>query len=204
MNTAPDRRARSTSVDVLVVDDEEDIRELLELSLMRMGLGCDAAGSVAEARALLEKRRYRLCLTDMRLPDGDGLELVEFIQHHQPGLPVAVITAFGSIETAIRALKLGAFDFVTKPLALEALRQLVIRVMSGGQPELGAQNRRHVPIELLCKSVNGSLRQLHALFFAGRNQRQQRAGELCQIPLGNARLVGKGIAALPVDRGKHR
>ena len=129
MNTAPDRRARSTSVDVLVVDDEEDIRELLELSLMRMGLGCDAAGSVAEARALLEKRRYRLCLTDMRLPDGDGLELVDFIQHHQPGLPVAVITAFGSIETAIRALKLGAFDFVTKPIELKALRELVTHAL---------------------------------------------------------------------------
>lgn len=129
MNTAPDRRTRSTSVDVLVVDDEEDIRELLELSLMRMGLGCDAAGTVAEARALLDNRRYRLCLTDMRLPDGDGLELVDFIQHHQPGLPVAVITAFGSIETAIRALKLGAFDFVTKPIELKALRELVTHAL---------------------------------------------------------------------------
>jgi len=124
-----DRRSRGASVDVLVVDDEEDIRELLELSLLRMGLGCDTAGSVAEARALLDSRRYRLCLTDMRLPDGDGLELVEHIQSQLPGLPVAVITAFGSIETAIRALKLGAFDFVTKPVELQALRELVTHAL---------------------------------------------------------------------------
>jgi len=123
--TFVERRNRPQSIDVLVVDDEDDIRELLELSLMRMGLACDTAGSVQAARDLLAQRRYRLCLTDMRLPDGDGLELVEFIQGCQPGLPVAVITAFGSIETAIRALKLGAFDFVTKPVELKALRELV-------------------------------------------------------------------------------
>ena len=123
--TNVERRNRPQSIDVLVVDDEDDIRELLELSLMRMGLACDTAGSVQAARELLAQRRYRLCLTDMRLPDGDGLELVEFIQGCQPGLPVAVITAFGSIETAIRALKLGAFDFVTKPVELKALRELV-------------------------------------------------------------------------------
>jgi len=120
-----ERRNRPASIDVLIVDDEDDIRELLELSLLRMGLGCDAAGSVAEARACLERQRYRLCLTDMRLPDGDGFELVEYIQQHLPGLPVAVITAFGSIDTAIRALKLGAFDFVTKPIELKVLRELV-------------------------------------------------------------------------------
>ena len=120
-----ERRNRPESIDVLIVDDEEDIRELLELSLLRMGLACDTAGSVAEARERLAQRRYRLCLTDMRLPDGDGLELVEFIQSQLPGLPVAVITAYGSIETAIRALKLGAFDFVTKPVELKALRELV-------------------------------------------------------------------------------
>ncbi len=139
-----DRRNRNTSVDVLVVDDEADIRELLELSLMRMGLGCDAAGTVTEAKALLEGRRYRLCLTDMRLPDGDGLELVEHIQRQYPGLPVAVITAFGSIETAIRALKVGAFDFVTKPVELKALRELVTHALklqapSGETPDEGGR-----------------------------------------------------------------
>ena len=123
--TIRERRNRPESVDVLVVDDEDDIRELLELSLLRMGLACDTAASVTQARACLERQRYRLCLTDMRLPDGDGLDLVEYIQKHLPGLPVAVITAFGSIDTAIRALKLGAFDFVTKPIELKVLRELV-------------------------------------------------------------------------------
>ena len=139
--TSVERRNRPQSVDVLVVDDEDDIRELLELSLMRMGLACDTAGTVQAARELLAQRRYRLCLTDMRLPDGDGLELVEHIQTSQPGLPVAVITAFGSIETAIRALKLGAFDFVTKPVELKALRELVqhaLKLREGGSEEHSA------------------------------------------------------------------
>ena len=120
-----ERRSPVAANDVLIVDDEEDIRELLELSLLRMGLGADSAGSIAEARPLIENGRYRLCLTDMRLPDGDGLDLVEYIQRNRPNLPVAVITAYGSIETAIRALKLGAFDFVTKPIELQTLRGLV-------------------------------------------------------------------------------
>jgi two-component system, NtrC family, response regulator PilR len=129
--THEDRRSPPTATDVLVVDDEEDIRELIELSLLRMGLGCHTAGSVGEARTLLAHNQYRLCLTDMRLPDGDGLELVEHIQASFAGLPVAVITAFGSIETAIRALKLGAFDFVTKPVELKALRELVRHALRG-------------------------------------------------------------------------
>ncbi len=136
--TQVERRNRPRAADVLVVDDEDDIRELLELSLMRMGLACDTAGSVTAPRPLLTERRYRLCLTDMRLPGGDGLELVEHIQAVQPGLPVAVITAFGSIETAIRALKLGAFDFVTKPVELKALRELVqhaLRLREGESAE---------------------------------------------------------------------
>jgi two-component system response regulator PilR (NtrC family) len=125
-----ERRNRPGGADVLVVDDEEDIREVLELSLLRMGLACDTAGTVADARRLLGDKTYRLCLTDMRLPDGDGLELVAHIQSHIPGLPVAVITAFGSIETAIRALKSGAFDFVTKPVELKALRELVSHALN--------------------------------------------------------------------------
>ena len=115
--------------DVLVIDDESDIRELIELSLLRMGLTCDTAGSVAEGKARLDAETYRLCLTDMRLPDGDGLELVLHIQRQCPQLPVAVISAHGSIDTAIRAMKLGAFDFVTKPVELDVLRKLVKHAM---------------------------------------------------------------------------
>ncbi|HRP65995.1 MAG TPA: sigma-54 dependent transcriptional regulator [Thauera sp.] len=168
--TLVDRRNRPQSIDVLVVDDEEDIRELLELSLMRMGLACDTAGSVAEARAQLAARRYRLCLTDMRLPDGDGLELVEHIQACQPGLPVAVITAFGSIETAIRALKLGAFDFVTKPVELKALRELVTHALKlrSGEPAAAAPERAligHSPAFLHLRSQAEKLARNQAPVF---------------------------------------
>ncbi|OOG23592.1 sigma-54-dependent Fis family transcriptional regulator [Thioalkalivibrio denitrificans] len=110
---------------VLIVDDEPDIRELLEITLGRMKLSTSAAGTVAEARALLDTQPFDLCLTDMRLPDGNGIELVEHIQKHHPQLPVAMITAYGSMDAAIAALKAGAFDFVSKPVDLKMLRDLV-------------------------------------------------------------------------------
>ena len=109
----------------LVVDDEPDIRELLSITLERMDVGARSCADLASAKQALGKDAYDLCLTDMRLPDGDGLELVDWIQSKAPGTPVAVITAHGSVETAVRALKLGAFDFVSKPLDLNDLRKLV-------------------------------------------------------------------------------
>jgi two-component system response regulator PilR (NtrC family) len=111
---------------VLVVDDEADIRELLDMTLARMGLVADCAASVGAALALLKNgKRYRLCLTDMRLTDGDGLGLVRHIGECHPELPVAVITAHGSMENAVCALKAGAFDYLSKPVSLEQLRALV-------------------------------------------------------------------------------
>jgi two-component system, NtrC family, response regulator PilR len=110
---------------ILIVDDEPDLVELIELTLNRMGLATRAALTVMNARALLSSEKFDLCLTDMRLPDGDGLSLVQWLQEHRPGMPVAVITAHGNVETAVRALKLGAFDFVAKPLDLGVLRRLV-------------------------------------------------------------------------------
>ena len=110
---------------VLIVDDEPDLVELVKLTLERMNLATAAAGDLATARRALAERRFDLCLADMRLPDGDGLDLVAWIQQHQPQLPVAVITAHGNVETAVRALKAGAFDFVSKPLDLGVLRRLV-------------------------------------------------------------------------------
>ena len=115
---------------VLVVDDEPDIRELLELTLTKMGLGVDSAGSIAEAKQRLHDARYQLCLTDMRLPDGEGLELVRHIAGLAGELPVAVITAHGSAENAVAALKAGAFDYVSKPVGLEQLRTLVKSALS--------------------------------------------------------------------------
>ena len=118
-------RRRKEALRVLVVDDEADIRELLALSLARMGLSADCAGSLAEARTLLAQGQYKLCLTDMRLPDGQGLELVRYIGEQVRDLPVAVITAFGSTDNAVAALKAGAFDYLAKPVSLEQLRALV-------------------------------------------------------------------------------
>jgi two-component system response regulator PilR (NtrC family) len=109
----------------LVVDDEPDICELLSITLDRMDIATRACGDVQSAKRALSQQTYDLCLTDMRLPDGDGLELVDWIQREAPGTPVAVITAHGSVETAVKALKVGAFDFVSKPLDLNDLRKLV-------------------------------------------------------------------------------
>lgn len=110
---------------ILIVDDEPDIRELLEITLGRMSLATSSAKDLASARHLLSTEDFNLCLTDMRLPDGDGLELVEYIQKEYKQMPVAVITAHGTTETAIKALKTGAFDFVSKPVDLQKLRDMV-------------------------------------------------------------------------------
>ncbi len=109
----------------LIVDDEADICELLAITLERMDIDPRSVGDLAGARRLLGSRHFDLCLTDMRLPDGDGLELVQWMQSHAPDVPVAVITAHGNVRAAVRALKLGAFDFVSKPVDLEVLRRLV-------------------------------------------------------------------------------
>jgi two-component system response regulator PilR (NtrC family) len=129
----PQRDAR-----ILVVDDEPDIRELLEFTLVKMGLSVKAVGTIAEAKDYLRAERFHLCLTDMRLPDGEGLELVRHISGLDSNLPVAVITAFGSAENAVAALKAGAFDYVSKPVALEQLRSLVRAALSldGEEPAL--------------------------------------------------------------------
>ncbi|MFT6122477.1 MAG: two-component system response regulator PilR (NtrC family) [Oleiphilaceae bacterium] len=109
----------------LIIDDEPDIRELLEITLIRMGINTSSAASVAEAKLQLANQNFQLCLTDMNLPDGNGIDLVAFMQQNYPKIPVAMITAYGSVETAIGALKAGAFDFVSKPVDLTHLRNLV-------------------------------------------------------------------------------
>ncbi len=110
---------------VLVVDDESDIRELLGMTLVRMGVESHSAATQSEALVLLATHAYDLCLTDMRLPDGDGLAIVEYVAKNHPQLPVAVITAHGSTENAVAALKAGAFDYLAKPVSLEQLRALI-------------------------------------------------------------------------------
>jgi two-component system response regulator PilR (NtrC family) len=114
---------------VLVIDDERDIRELLTITLGRMGLKVDTASDVADAKRRLAESRYALCFTDMRLPDGSGQEIIELIAAEYPETPVAMITAYGNVDAAVNALKAGAFDFVSKPVDINMLRRLVQTAM---------------------------------------------------------------------------
>ena len=142
----------------LVIDDEPDICELLTLTLGRMDIRTETAMDVAGAKSLLEQHDFDICLTDMRLPDGDGLELVAWMQSNAAGVPVAVITAHGNVETAVQALKLGAFDFVSKPLDLGNLRTIVTNALrvrrsreNGGSKLLGESKRMHELREMIGK-----------------------------------------------------
>jgi two-component system response regulator PilR (NtrC family) len=114
-----------TAKQVLIIDDEPDICELIEITLARMGLGSRSAMNVADALKLIDAEHFDLCLTDMRLPDGDGIEMVKYVQQNHSNIPIAVITAHGNMELAVQALKAGAFDFVSKPVDIQILRNLV-------------------------------------------------------------------------------
>jgi two-component system, NtrC family, response regulator PilR len=124
---------------VLIVDDEADIRELLVITLSRMGVDADSASTIKEAKEALGARPYDLCLTDMRLPDGDGLDVLRYIAENHGNTPVAVITAFGSTENAVAALKAGAFDYLAKPIKLDQLRPLVMSALK--LPKIVQQRR---------------------------------------------------------------
>ena len=123
---------------VLLVDDEPDLLDLLEMDMARMGLDSERAVSVAQARSRLEQAAFDLCLTDMRLPDGFGLDIVRFIVDHVPATPVAVITAFGSAENAVAAPKAGAFDYVEKPVTPEKVRSLVRSALKAPETDTGS------------------------------------------------------------------
>ncbi|WP_444918939.1 sigma-54-dependent transcriptional regulator [Microbulbifer sp. JMSA003] len=128
----------------LVVDDEPDICNLISLTLQRMGISCHTSGSTSEAQSLLNENNYDFCLTDLRLPDGDGLQLVEYVQSSiNYELPIAVITAHGNMDTAINALKLGAFDFVSKPVDLERLRNLAHLAIKLSNCSRDEKEKRH-------------------------------------------------------------
>jgi two-component system response regulator PilR (NtrC family) len=127
----------------LIVDDEPDIRELLELTLTRMGIDTKAAVDLAEARSILKQKNFDLCLTDMRLPDGNGIDLVREINKEYPQLPIAVITAHGNMDSAIESLKAGAFDFVSKPVDLKLLRSLVETALRLNRADSPTANREN-------------------------------------------------------------
>lgn len=151
----------------LIIDDEPDICELLSLTLGRMSIDSETAGDVAGAKALLTDKEFDVCLTDMRLPDGDGLDLVKWMQANAPGVPVAVITAHGNVETAVQALKLGAFDFLSKPLDLNHLRNIVgnaLKVEHGegaGKSPLLGESPRMVALRDMIDKVARSQAPVH-------------------------------------------
>ncbi|KZN18112.1 MULTISPECIES: sigma-54-dependent transcriptional regulator [Pseudomonas] len=160
---------------ILIVDDEPDIRELLEITLGRMKLDTFSARNLAEAQALLARETFDLCLTDMRLPDGTGLALVQHIQQRYAQVPVAMITAYGSLETAINALKAGAFDFLTKPVDLTRLRELVTSALSLPAPG-GASSvidRRllgdSLPMRSLRKQIDKLARSQAPVYISGES-----------------------------------
>ena len=142
-----------TEYKALIVDDESDIRELLAITLGRMGVGADTAETLSEARSYLAAHAYDLCLTDMRLPDGDGLKLVAHIQQQHPDLPVAMITAYGSVDLAVQALKAGAFDFISKPVDLQVLRNLVKSALRLSKTKGFPQRERRTRDELIGRSA---------------------------------------------------
>ena len=159
----------------LIIDDEPDIRELLEITLGRMKLDTRSARNLKEAKECLAREHYDLCLTDMRLPDGCGLELVQFIQQQYPQLPVAMITAYGSLDTAIGALKAGAFDFLTKPVDLGRLRELVntaLRLRTPNPNELTVDSRllgASPPMNMLRKQIGKLARSQAPVYISGES-----------------------------------
>ena len=161
---------------VLIIDDEPDILELLELTLGRMSLQTRSAKTMGEALNLLQSHHFDLCLTDMRLPDGDGLSIVRHIQQHFTSTPVAMITAYGSLDTAISALKAGAFDFLTKPVDLARLRELVSTALRlrDSQTEPGPKAQDPIlgispPIERLRNQISKLARSQAPLYISGES-----------------------------------
>ncbi len=149
----------------LIIDDEPDIRELLEITLARMDIDTVTVESLTQARSALAQRQFHLCLADMRLPDGDGIDLVREMHHQYPGTPVAMITAHGNMETAIEALKAGAFDFVSKPVDLPVLRKLVNTALKLHQTNTDAAHpaTREEPDECPLRGASPIMNQVRTL-----------------------------------------
>src|SRR5690554_4868304 len=175
-----------TTQTALIVDDEPDIRDLLEITLTRMGITTYTAPDLASARELLQQHKPQICLTDMNLPDGNGIELVHWIQQHTPCTPVAVITAYGSMDTAIESLKAGAFDFVSKPVELPRLRELVNSALKLSEPGITETSSDDEPGLLLGESP-----QIKKL----RNQTRKLARSQAPVFISGESGSGKELVA---------
>lgn len=176
----------------LIVDDEPDILELLDMTLLRMDIESDSAASLADAKQLLAKNHYNLCLTDMRLPDGDGIELVRNIQKHYNQTPVAVITAHGSTDTAVTAMKAGAFDFVNKPIDLSVLRKLVTSAINSSQL---------LPNSTLATNIIGKSKAINAL----KKSIQKLARSQAPVYISGESGSGKELVARSIhDQGPRK
>ncbi len=164
---------RNKQPNVLIIDDEPDLLELLEMTLIRLGLEVDRADSVSGALEKLGKKKYDLCLTDMRLPDGEGLDVIDYIHQKKLDVPVAVITAFASTDNAIAALKAGAFDYLAKPVDLEQLRSLVKQVVT--PPEKPRAPGAYVLlgesplIQQVCQMIDRIAKSLAPVFIHGES-----------------------------------
>lgn len=179
-----------TSPRILVVDDEADLRELLEITLVKMGLDVDTADCLAAGRACLAQTEYALVLTDMRLPDGLGIELVREVSNNHNSTPIAVITAFGSADSAVAALKAGAFDYLSKPVGLDQLRTMVRSALRINKPMHGPEPSGR-QLDTSCERLTGQSSVMHDL----RAQIVRLARSMAPVAITGESGSGKELAA---------
>lgn len=172
-----------TQAKILIIDDEPDIRELLEITLGRLKLDTRSVGSLKEATEALKKEEFNMCLTDMKLPDGDGLDFIAYTQQHYPQMPIAMITAHGSMDTAIIALKAGAFDYLTKPIDLNRLREIIKSALN-----LSTDKVDNIPLE---QQFLGENPLIHTL----RNQVSKVARSQAPVYINGESGTGKEVIA---------
>ena len=178
---------------VLVIDDEQDLRELLSITLSGMGIKATALETIAEAKRALADQHFDLCLTDMRLPDGNGIDLISYGQSHYPQMPIALITAYGNVELAVDALKLGAFDFLSKPIELPRLRKLI------GNALAGSGNSKTSPASISTQLLGDSMAMQHI-----RTQISKVARSQAPMFISGESGTGKELAARSIHEQSAR
>ena len=195
---------------VLIVDDEPDILELLSLTLTRMGVASQCAENVQHAREQLDRNHFDLCLTDMRLPDGNGIDLIRYMQENYPEIPVAMITAHGNMDSAIEALKAGAFDFLSKPVELQQLRELITSALRLNEDERECPQQpgtlqllgQSASIEHIRKTIGKLARSQAPVYISGESGTgKELVARLIHLqgPRANAPFIAVNCGAIPAD-----